>query len=57
MPLESSIRTGHAQLPDTGPGWHLVCRPAKPAHSIELEQIITAASLVTDVDLIAKELG
>jgi len=51
------IRTGHAQLPDTGEGWYLVCRPAKPAPTIELEQTITAATLVTDTDLITKELA
>jgi hypothetical protein len=25
-----SFRTAHAQLPDTGQGWSLMCRPAKP---------------------------
>lgn len=52
-----SVRTAHAQLPDTGQGWYLVCRPAKPAPPVELEQTVTAASLVTDIDLIAKELA
>jgi hypothetical protein len=51
-----AVRTGHAQLPDTGEGWYLVCRPAKPAPPIELEQIITAATLVTNTDLVAQEL-
>lgn len=52
----SAIRIAHAQLPDTGQGWYLVCRPAKPALPVELEQSITGATLVTDMDLVAKEL-
>lgn len=52
----SALRTAHAQLPDTGEGWYLVCRPAKPAPPVDLEQRITTATLVTDLDLVAKEL-
>ena len=33
-----------------------MCRPARPAPSIELEQQLTGASVVTDLDLVAKEL-
>ncbi|MER7015321.1 hypothetical protein ABT324_28140 [Saccharopolyspora sp. NPDC000359] len=52
----ATIRSAHEHTPDTGPGWYLVCRPARPAPPIELEQQITAARLVTDLDLVATEL-
>ena len=50
------IRAAHDATPSTGNGWYLVCRPARPAPSIELEQYITSARLVTDTDLVGKEL-
>ncbi len=51
-----ALRAAHERMPDTGDGWHLVCRPARPAPPIDLEQRITGAALVTDIDLVAKEL-
>jgi hypothetical protein len=53
----AEIRTAHEQTPDSGPGWYLVCRPARPAPPFELEQLITGADLVTDLDLVGKELA
>lgn len=50
------IRAAHENTPSTGDGWYLVCRPARPAPSIELEQYLTGARLVTDTDLVGKEL-
>ncbi|MGH3913478.1 MAG: hypothetical protein ACRDTC_08715 [Pseudonocardiaceae bacterium] len=52
----AKIRAAHERTPDSGPGWYLVCHPARPAPPIELEQRITGASVVTDLDLIGKEL-
>ena len=52
----AKIRAAHDATPSTGDGWYLVCRPARPAPSIELEQYITGARLVTDTDLVSKEL-
>lgn len=52
----TKIRAAHEHTPDTGPGWYLVCRPARPAPPIELEQRITGASVVTDLELVGKEL-
>ena len=52
----AKIRTAHERTPDSGPGWYLVCRPARPAPPIELEQRITGANLVTELDLVGKEL-
>lgn len=53
----TSIRTAHEHTPDSGPGWYLVCRPARPAPPIELEQRITGANMVTDLGLVGKELA
>ncbi|NAS20069.1 hypothetical protein GT755_00030 [Herbidospora sp. NEAU-GS84] len=50
------IRAAHEHLADTGPGWYLVCRPARPAPSFEVEQLITAAQPVTDPDQVSAEL-
>jgi hypothetical protein len=52
----AEIRTAHEHTVDSGPGWYLVCRPARPAPPFELEQLITGAELVTDLDLAGKEL-
>jgi hypothetical protein len=52
----ASLRAAHAKSPDTGPGWYLVARPAVPAPPVELEQHITGAALVEDLDLVANEL-
>lgn len=52
----AKLRAAHEATPDTGPGWYLVCRPARPAPPIELEQRITGARPVGDLDLVAKEL-
>ncbi|QIZ38211.1 hypothetical protein [Saccharopolyspora sp. ASAGF58] len=52
----TAIRSAHEHTPDTGPGWYLVCRPARPAPPIELEQQLAATRLVTDLDLVAAEL-
>ncbi|WP_163554468.1 hypothetical protein [Candidatus Frankia alpina] len=51
-----ALRAAHERMPDAGDGWYLVCRPARPAPPIDLEQRITGATLVTDTDLVAKEL-
>jgi len=53
----AKIRAAHERTPDTGTGWYLVCRPARPAPPIELEQRTTGAQLVTDLDLVGKELS
>lgn len=50
------IRAAYDRTPSTGDGWYLVCQPARPAPSIELERSITGVRLVTDVDLVGKEL-
>lgn len=50
------VRTAHERVPDTGDGWYLVCRPARPAPSIDLEQRLTGAKVVTDTELVGKEL-
>lgn len=52
----AAIRAAHERLADAGPGWYLVCRPARPAPPFELEQLITGAQLVTDPDLVGNEL-
>jgi hypothetical protein len=52
----TEIRTAHERTRDSGPGWYLVCRPARPAPAFELEQLITHAELVSDLDLVGKEL-
>lgn len=52
-----ALRTAHENTPSSGPGWYLVCRPARPAPDIALEQIITGARPVTDLDLVAAELA
>lgn len=51
------VRTAHERQPDAGEGWYLVCRPARPAPSIELEQRLTGAKIVTDTELVGKELA
>lgn len=51
------IRTVHEHLADTGPGWYLVCRPARPAPPFDLEQLITDAQPVTDPDQVSQELS
>jgi hypothetical protein len=53
----AQIRAAHERTPDSGPGWYLVCRPARPAPPIELEQRISGARLVADTDLVGKELS
>jgi hypothetical protein len=53
----TKIRTVHERLEDTGPGWYLVCRPARPAPPFDLEQLITGAQPVTDPDQVSKELS
>lgn len=50
------VREAHAAVADSGPGWYLVCRPARPGPPVELEQLITGASLVSDTALVGKEL-
>ncbi|MGH3798375.1 MAG: hypothetical protein ACRDSP_26305 [Pseudonocardiaceae bacterium] len=52
----AKIRAAHDRTSSAGDGWYLVCRPARLAPSIELEQRITGACLVADVDLVGKEL-
>lgn len=51
-----TINAAHELLHDTGPGWYLVCRPARPAPAFELEQLITAAQPDTDPAHIGEEL-
>jgi len=51
------IRTAHERLEETGPGWYLVCRPARPAPPFELEQLITGTQPITDPDQISEELS
>jgi hypothetical protein len=51
------IGAAHDNTSSSGDGWYLVCRPARPAPPIELEQRITGARLVDDVDLVGKELA
>lgn len=51
------IRSAHERIEDTGTGWYLVCRPARPAPPFDLEQRISQAHLVTDVDLVGTELS
>jgi len=53
----AQIQAAHERLNDTGTGWYLVCRPARPAPPFELEQLITGAQIVTDPDLVGKELS
>lgn len=50
------VRAGHARLADTGPGWYLVCRPAPPAPPVALERHLQGVDLVTDTELVAREL-
>ncbi|MEV4643642.1 hypothetical protein [Saccharopolyspora sp. NPDC049357] len=51
------LRAAHQRTADSGPGWYLVCRPARPAPSFELEQQINGPTLVTDTELVGKELA
>lgn len=51
-----STRDAHEKTPDTGDGWYLVCRPARPAPPLELEQLITTARPVEDLELVANDL-
>lgn len=51
------IRHAHSNTPEVGVGWYLVCRPARPAPPIELEQRIVGARYVTDLELVGKELS
>lgn len=51
-----TLRAAHERTAETGDGWYLVCRPARPAPPIDLEGRITGATLVSDLDLVAKEL-
>lgn len=51
-----SVRAAHAAISDIGPGWYLVCRPARPSPSVELEQLITRATPVTDTAPVLREL-
>lgn len=53
----AKIRAAHEHTPEAGPGWYLVCRPARPAPPIELEQRITGATVVADIELVGKELA
>ncbi|MFI6031641.1 hypothetical protein [Amycolatopsis magusensis] len=52
----AAVRTSHERTPDTGPGWYLVARPARPAPPVELEQLITKATPVENLALAAGEL-
>ncbi|UJW36920.1 hypothetical protein L3Q67_44965 (plasmid) [Saccharothrix sp. AJ9571] len=52
----AAVRTSHERTPDTGPGWYLVARPARPAPPVELEQLITTATPVENLALAAGEL-
>ncbi|MDN5929696.1 MAG: hypothetical protein L0I24_01280, partial [Pseudonocardia sp.] len=51
------VREAHAATADNGAGWYLVCRPARPGPPVELEQLITGATLVADTTLVSKELA
>ena len=51
------IRAVHERLHDTGPGWYLICRPARPAPPLDLEQLITTAVPVTDAEQLSTELS
>ncbi|WIX83635.1 hypothetical protein QRX50_24210 [Amycolatopsis carbonis] len=51
-----TLRTAHENTPSSGEGWYLVARPAQPAPPVELEQALTAATPVTDLDVVAGEL-
>jgi len=51
------VRTAHHNTPSRGNGWYLVCRPAPPQPPVELEQLLTTAEPVTDLDLVAKNLA
>ena len=51
-----TVRAAHETIADTGPGWYLVCRPARPSPPVELEQLITNATPVTDTALAGREL-
>lgn len=50
------VRAAHQTIRDRGDGWYLACRPALPQPTVELEQLLTTAQSVTDLDLVAKEL-
>jgi hypothetical protein len=52
-----TLRGGHEKTPDSE-GWYLVCRPARPSPSmeLELEQLITGARVVEDLALVGKDL-
>jgi hypothetical protein len=50
-----TLRGGHEKTPDSE-GWYLVCRPARPSPSMELEQLITGARVVEDLALVGKDL-
>jgi hypothetical protein len=52
----SEVRAAHAAIADNGPGWYLVCRPARPTPPVELEQLITNTAPVTDTTLVGNEL-
>jgi hypothetical protein len=52
-----ALRAAHERTADAGDGWYLVCRPARPAPPIDLEQRITGVTLVAETELVAKELA
>lgn len=52
----ATVHEAHEATPDRGAGWYLVCRPARPAPPIELEQLITSAEPVSDPVLVGNEL-
>ncbi|MFI5613250.1 hypothetical protein [Amycolatopsis sp. NPDC051903] len=51
-----AVRTAHENTPSAGAGWYLVARPAQPAPSVKLEQVLAKATPVTDPDIVAGEL-
>lgn len=50
------LRDAHERLRDSGDGWYLLCRPARPAPPIDLEQRISGIQPVEDTNLVGTEL-
>lgn len=52
----TAIRAAHEQVADSGPGWYLVARPARPQVSIVLEGRLVAAEPCPDLTQVVAEL-
>lgn len=50
------IREAHAEVPDSGLGWYLVARPARPQVPLGLESRLEAVALIEDPALVVADL-